>query len=149
MAAHLCRHIQCTTGYVVPNLRGCLQPCSPRCSLSLCLKRLFSFQLANPRTATAINYAPWALVNFVFNRIIYKRYYAWWIKYNYILAAALDTGLALSGIVIFFAVTYGPVSRSCGLRSGTDTDDNVQGVQFPNWYGNTVWFVSSPSLPVT
>lgn len=30
-------------------------------------------------------------------------------------------GLAVSGIVIFFAVTYGP------------------GVQFPSWWGNDVW----------
>ena len=32
--------------------------------------------------------------------------FAWWAKYNYILAAALDTGTALSGILIFFALSY-------------------------------------------
>lgn len=42
-------------------------------------------------------------------------------QYNYVLAAALDTGLAVSGIVIFFAITYGP------------------NLQFPDWWGNTVW----------
>ncbi|OTA85845.1 hypothetical protein M434DRAFT_82435 [Hypoxylon sp. CO27-5] len=75
----------------------------------------------NVPPATGINYSSWYIVNLIFNKIIYKRFYAWWSKYNYVLAAALDTGLAISGIVIFFAVTYGP------------------NVQFPDWWGNTVW----------
>ena len=74
----------------------------------------------NVPPATGINYSSWYIVNVIFNKIIYKRSYAWWAKYNYVLAAALDTGLALSGIVIFFAVIYGP------------------NVQFPDWWGNTV-----------
>lgn len=60
-------------------------------------------------------------MNFIFNKLIYRRFRGWWTKYNYVMAAALDTGLALAGILIFFAVTYGP------------------GVQFPDWWGNTVW----------
>ncbi|KAI4864147.1 small oligopeptide transporter [Hypoxylon rubiginosum] len=75
----------------------------------------------NVPPATGINYSSWYIVNLIFNKIIYKRFYAWWTKYNYVLAAALDTGLAFSGIVIFFAVTYGP------------------NLQFPDWWGNTVW----------
>ncbi|KAI2617714.1 small oligopeptide transporter [Hypomontagnella submonticulosa] len=75
----------------------------------------------NVPPATGINYSSWYIVNLIFNKIIYKRFHAWWTKYNYVLAAALDTGLAISGIVIFFAVTYGP------------------NVQFPDWWGNTVW----------
>ncbi|KAI5867370.1 small oligopeptide transporter [Durotheca rogersii] len=76
---------------------------------------------SNVPPATGINYSSWYIVNVIFNKIIYARAYAWWVKYNYVLAAALDTGLAISGIVIFFAVTYGP------------------NVQFPDWWGNTVW----------
>ncbi|KAJ5933993.1 hypothetical protein N7454_006322 [Penicillium verhagenii] len=34
----------------------------------------------------------------------------WWEKYNYVLAAALTGGVAFSGIIIFFAVQYHPVS---------------------------------------
>ncbi|KAI1256093.1 hypothetical protein MGN70_002254 [Eutypa lata] len=75
----------------------------------------------NVPPATGINYSSWYIVNLIFNKIIYKNFFAWWTKYNYVLAAALDTGLAISGIVIFLAVTYGP------------------GVQFPDWWGNTVW----------
>ncbi|CDM30689.1 Oligopeptide transporter OPT superfamily [Penicillium roqueforti FM164] len=51
---------------------------------------------------------------------IKRRFFAWWTKYNYILAAALDTGLALSGIVIFFCISY-------------------PGATFPDWWGNNVY----------
>lgn len=59
----------------------------------------------NVPPATGINYSSWYIVNLIFNKIIYKNFFAWWTKYNYVLAAALDTGLAISGIVIFLAVT--------------------------------------------
>ncbi|KAJ6043816.1 hypothetical protein N7499_006235 [Penicillium canescens] len=74
----------------------------------------------NVPPATGINYSSWALVNFVFNHVFRRRYFAWWTKYNYVLAAALDTGLALSGIVIFFCISY-------------------PGATFPSWWGNTVY----------
>jgi len=39
-----------------------------------------------------------------------KRYKtAWWEKYNYVLAAAFQGGVAFSGLIIFFAVQYHPV----------------------------------------
>ncbi|KAL9088343.1 MAG: hypothetical protein Q9165_006268 [Trypethelium subeluteriae] len=74
----------------------------------------------NVPPATGINYSSWFLVNLIFNNQIYKRASAWWTKYNYILAAALDTGTALSGIVIFFCISY-------------------PGAVFPDWWGNTVY----------
>lgn len=74
----------------------------------------------NVPPATGINYSSWFVVNYIFNRLIFRRFRAWWTKYNYVTAAALDTGLAISGIVIFFAVVY-------------------PGAEFPDWWGNTVW----------
>ena len=87
----------------------------------------------------------WYIVNLVFNKIIYDRFYAWWSKYNYVLAAALDTGLAISGIVIFFAGEFlwriytsdsrrQPLTNSCCL----ETVSYGPNVQFPDWWGNTV-----------
>jgi hypothetical protein len=39
-----------------------------------------------------------------------KRYKtAWWEKYNYVLAAAFQGGVAFSGLIIFFAVQYHPI----------------------------------------
>ena len=42
----------------------------------------------------------------------------WWHTYNYVTAAALDSGLIISTIVIFFAIT-------------------LPGVAIPDWWGNT------------
>jgi len=74
----------------------------------------------NVPPATGINYSSWALVNWVFNKWIRTKYFAWWSKYNYVLAAALDTGIALSAIIIFFCITY-------------------PGGVFPSWWGNEVY----------
>ncbi|WBW73292.1 plasma membrane glutathione transmembrane transporter Pgt1 [Schizosaccharomyces osmophilus] len=56
--------------------------------------------------ATGINYSSWAIVGFVFNYAIRKKAVHWWTKYNYVLAAALDSGVAVAGVVIFLCVSY-------------------------------------------
>jgi OPT family oligopeptide transporter len=60
--------------------------------------------------ATGINYTSWFAVGALFNWWIKRRRGAWWTKYAYVTSAALDVGLALSGIVIFFALSYPGVS---------------------------------------
>lgn len=57
---------------------------------------------------------------FSFFFMYYLRKYktAWWEKYNYVLAAAFNGGVAFSGLIIFFAVQYHPVAV--------------------NWWGNNV-----------
>ncbi|KAI5958447.1 uncharacterized protein KGF55_005790 [Candida pseudojiufengensis] len=47
-----------------------------------------------------------------------SRYSAWWQKYNYLLSSGMDSGVAFSAIIIFFAVQY----KEYAL----------------NWWGNTV-----------
>ncbi|RDW32775.1 OPT oligopeptide transporter protein-domain-containing protein [Yarrowia lipolytica] len=42
----------------------------------------------------------------LFSYYLRKYYTAWWKKYTYVINAALTTGTALSGIIIFFAVQY-------------------------------------------
>lgn len=39
-------------------------------------------------------------------KYVKTRYLAWFEKYNYILSAGLDAGVAFSAIIIFFAVQY-------------------------------------------
>ncbi|CAB16254.1 Glutathione transporter Pgt1 [Schizosaccharomyces pombe] len=56
--------------------------------------------------ATGINYSSWAIVGFIFNYVIRKRAIHWWRKYNYVLAAAMDSGVAVAGVVIFLCVSY-------------------------------------------
>jgi OPT oligopeptide transporter protein len=66
-----------------------------------------------------MNYLMWGLVGFIFNKWIRSRARGWWLQYNYILSAALDSGLAFGTIVIFFALQM------------TNKDP-------PKWWGNNV-----------
>lgn len=67
-----------------------------------------------------INYAPYNLTYLtggmylavLFNVYIRNRWPAWWEKYVYILGSAMNTGIAVSAIVIFFALQYTNVNLS-------------------------------------
>jgi OPT family small oligopeptide transporter len=74
--------------------------------------------------ATAVNYVTWAIVGFIFQFVIRRRHFGWWTKYNYVLSAALDSGLAVSAVLIFFILQY-------------PKNGNI-GVGLQNWWGNTV-----------
>ncbi|KAF9235742.1 OPT oligopeptide transporter protein-domain-containing protein [Melanogaster broomeanus] len=76
--------------------------------------------------ATALNFVPWALVGFVFQYIVRRRNFAWWAKYNYVLSAALDSGLALSVVTIFFTLQY--------AGNGLIGQHSIQ-----SWWGNRVF----------
>ncbi|KAG9002773.1 hypothetical protein FRB94_004720 [Tulasnella sp. JGI-2019a] len=52
--------------------------------------------------ASAINYVPWAIVGFIFQFVIRRRHFSWWAKYNYVLSAAMDSGVTLSVVFIHF-----------------------------------------------
>jgi OPT family small oligopeptide transporter len=67
---------------------------------------VFFAGLGNVPPATGINFTMWAFVGFIFQFVIRRRAFNWWSKYNYVLSAAMDSGLAISGIIIFFAVQY-------------------------------------------
>ncbi|KDQ52957.1 hypothetical protein JAAARDRAFT_61547 [Jaapia argillacea MUCL 33604] len=83
--------------------------------------------------ATAINYVPWALVGFIFQYVVRRRHFSWWTKYNYVLSAALDSGLAISIIVIFFCLQY--------PNNGTIGENSIL-----TWWGNMVPFVGADGL---
>jgi len=85
--------------------------------------------------ATAINYVPWAAVGFIFQYVIRRRHFSWWTKYNYVLSAALDSGVAVSIIVIFFALQF-PKNGTIGLTN------------IATWWGNTVPFVGADYGPL-
>ena len=59
-------------------------------------------------------------ISFVFMFYIRRRYGAWWEKYNYILEAGFDVGLAVSGIIQTLALSFGSTAISI------------------NWWGNAV-----------
>ncbi|KAF8550793.1 hypothetical protein OG21DRAFT_369595 [Imleria badia] len=66
--------------------------------------------------ASGLNYVAWAIVSFIFQYHIRRRHFSWWIKYNYVLSAALDTGLACAVILIFFILQY-PKNWTIGLTT--------------------------------
>jgi OPT family oligopeptide transporter len=72
--------------------------------------------------ASGINYISWVLCGFIFNYLIRRFHFRWWMRYNYILSAALDAGVAIGMIVVFFTL---------GLPK-------TGGVELI-WWGNTVW----------
>lgn len=69
--------------------------------------------------ATGVNFSSWWVVNVLFSGIIRRRRAAWWSKYNYVLSAALDSGVAVATVIIFFCII---------LPGGT-----------LHWWGNTVY----------
>ncbi|PKS09470.1 hypothetical protein jhhlp_004086 [Lomentospora prolificans] len=69
--------------------------------------------------ASVYIYFCWAIVGTIFNYFIKRRYTGWWLQYNYILSAALDCGLILSTMVIFFTLY-------------------LTSAQAPQWWGNSV-----------
>ncbi|KAF9121336.1 hypothetical protein BG015_005862 [Linnemannia schmuckeri] len=58
-------------------------------------------------------------LGFVFAFLLRRYRYNWWSRYNYLTSAALDSGVAIAGLVIFFALQAWDIS-------------------FPTWWGNPV-----------
>ncbi|BBN06365.1 hypothetical protein MPTK1_3g20520 [Marchantia polymorpha subsp. ruderalis] len=56
--------------------------------------------------ATPVNFNSWFLVGFMFNFVIFRHRRSWWKRYNYVLSAALDTGIAIAGPLLFFTLQY-------------------------------------------
>ncbi|XVE49429.1 hypothetical protein DITRI_Ditri01bG0081700 [Diplodiscus trichospermus] len=52
--------------------------------------------------ATPLNYNAWIIVGTIFNFFIFRYRKQWWQRYNYILSAALDAGVAFMAIVLYF-----------------------------------------------
>ncbi|XP_059460568.1 oligopeptide transporter 4-like [Corylus avellana] len=53
--------------------------------------------------ATTLNYTSWILVGTFFNFFIFRYRKKWWQRYNYILSAALDAGVAFMAVLIYFS----------------------------------------------
>jgi OPT family oligopeptide transporter len=80
------------------------------------------FKFLNPLVILAgmTSYAPYSLafyttglyVSYISHRVVRKKYPTLWNNFNYILACALDSGVALAAIVIFFALNYTGIELS-------------------------------------
>ncbi|EKM53153.1 uncharacterized protein PHACADRAFT_197581 [Phanerochaete carnosa HHB-10118-sp] len=76
--------------------------------------------------ATAVNYVPWALLGFIFQYLLRRRYFPFWAKYNYVLSAALDAGTAIGVLLVYFCLQY--------PKNGRIGEDTIS-----RWWGNTVF----------
>ena len=52
--------------------------------------------------ATSLNYNSWILVGTIFNFFVFRYRKQWWQRYNYILSAAMDVGVAFMAVLLFF-----------------------------------------------
>ncbi|KAL5190325.1 Oligopeptide transporter 2 [Glycine soja] len=59
---------------------------------------------ANMPPASSVNFNAWITVGTIFNYFVFKYRKNWWQRYNYVLAAALDAGLAFMTVLLYFAV---------------------------------------------
>jgi hypothetical protein len=59
------------------------------------------------------------MVGYIFNKFIRDKYRGWWMEYNYVTSAALDVGLALCAIIIFFCI-------------------QLPGAAMPDYWGTTI-----------
>ncbi|KAK9069505.1 hypothetical protein SSX86_011409 [Deinandra increscens subsp. villosa] len=62
--------------------------------------------------ATTLNFNSWVFVGTIFNFFVLKYRKRWWQKYNYVLSAALDAGLAFMGILLYFSLTMSGIGIS-------------------------------------
>ena len=69
---------------------------------------------------SAISYSSGIICGFIFNYVMRRFCFRWWMQYNYILATALNAGTLISMVLIFFTLTL-------PKRGGIEL----------NWWGNT------------
>ncbi|CAH9105194.1 unnamed protein product [Cuscuta epithymum] len=70
--------------------------------------------------ASSLNYTSWILVGTVFNFFVFRYRKKWWQRYNYILSAALDAGVAFMAVFLYFVV--GLENRSVTWWGTTDPE---------------------------
>ncbi|KAJ4962535.1 hypothetical protein NE237_022474 [Protea cynaroides] len=75
--------------------------------------------------ATPMNYNVWIFVGTIFNFFVFRYRKQWWQRYNYVLSAGLDAGVAFMGVLIYFTLTmenksitwWGTGGEHCDLAS--------------------------------
>jgi hypothetical protein len=70
---------------------------------------------------SGINVISWTITGFFFQFYMRRYHFRWWMRYNYLLSSALDAGVIIGLVVIFFTLQ---------LPKG--------GINL-NWWGNLVW----------
>lgn len=72
--------------------------------------------------AGPVHFWAWGAAGTFFNYYIYNKYRGWWARYNYVLSAALGAGVAVMGVLLFFALQYHDIAGPEWW--GLDVDDH-------------------------
>ncbi|KAK1323711.1 Oligopeptide transporter 4 [Acorus calamus] len=59
---------------------------------------------ANMPPASSLNYTSWIFVGTIFNFFVFRYRKKWWQRYNYVLSAALDAGVAFSAVLVYITL---------------------------------------------
>ncbi|KAF2644099.1 small oligopeptide transporter [Massarina eburnea CBS 473.64] len=105
-SAYSAVHYYWLIGAALPIIFYFLMRAAPRSPLRYLNAPVMLGAMAWLPPATPLSFSSWAIIGLVFNYGIMRRWPGWWHKYNYIAAAGLDSGLIISTIVIFFAITF-------------------------------------------
>ncbi|KAI3850491.1 hypothetical protein MKW98_000301 [Papaver atlanticum] len=89
--------------------------------------------------ARAVNYNSWIIVGTIFNYFVFRYRKKWWTRYNYVLSAALDAGVAFMGVLLYFALTlenqslnwWGTSGEHCPLVDCPTAPGVIGGPQCP------------------
>ena len=81
---------------------------------------------------TGTQFTSWFIAAAIFQFFIRRYHFRWWMRYNYVLAAALDAGTTFSVILIILIT---------GLAKGGN------GLTL-NWWGNTVWQTTNDAMGI-
>ncbi|XP_043714148.1 oligopeptide transporter 4-like [Telopea speciosissima] len=72
--------------------------------------------------ATALNYNAWVIVGTIFNFFVFRYRKQWWQRYNYVLSAGLDAGVAFMAVLLYFTLTMENKSISWWGTAGEHCD---------------------------
>ncbi|GMH23679.1 hypothetical protein Nepgr_025522 [Nepenthes gracilis] len=72
--------------------------------------------------ATPLNYNAWIIVGTIFNFFVFRYRKQWWQRYNYILSAAMDAGVAFMAVLLYFALGMENISLTWWGTDGEHCD---------------------------
>lgn len=67
--------------------------------------------------ATPLNYLAWGSIGLFFNYTLRNKFRGWWMRFNYITSAGLDSGLVICTIIIVLTLS-------------------LTSTEAPSWWGN-------------
>ncbi|UJR10190.1 hypothetical protein I4U23_014405 [Adineta vaga] len=80
------------------------------------------------------NFPSWLLVGFIFNFILARYARAWWKRYAYVFSAAMDCGVAVGILIIFFVLQNNKIDFPTWWGTGGRTGDGCP-LSHANYYG--------------